>query len=167
MAVQANLTKKHVANDVVMTDRNYAKRIIEHFKPTGVCLDPCAGDNAFYDFLPNPAYRCEIREGLDFFDWRLPVDWIISNPPYSIYDAFLEHAFSVSSNVVFLVPISKAFKSDKIERMVDSYGGLKEIVYIGMGRQIGFPFGFAVGCLHYKKGYNGDIRVTKWYRTEK
>ena len=156
--------KQHCANDVVMTNRVTAQKIIEHYRPTGICLDPCAGDNAFYDFLPNPKIRCEIREGIDFFDFDNKVDWIITNPPYSIYDNFLEHAFAVADNVVFLVPISKAFKSDKIERLVDTYGGLAEIIYLGTGRQNGFPFGFVVGCLHYKRGYVGDIAVTKWYK---
>lgn len=164
--VKANKTKKHTANDIVMTDKEQARRIVEYFNPTGLCLDPCAGENAFYDAMPLPKERCEIREGVDFFEYTKKVDWIISNPPYSIYDEFLKHAFSLSENVVFLVPISKAFKSDKIERLVDSYGGLKEIVYLGTGRQNGFPFGFAVGCLHYQKGYKGDIKVQKWYKSK-
>lgn len=165
MSVEPNRTKVHTANDVVMTDRNQARKIIEYFKPTGICLEPCAGDDAFFDHLPAPKHRCEIRDGIDFFDFNNHVDWIITNPPYSIYDHFLEHAFKVADNVVFLVPISKAFKSDKIERMVDAYGGLKEIIYMGTGRQNGFPFGFAVGCLHYMKGYTGDIKVQKWYKS--
>lgn len=101
---------------------------------------------------------------MDFFDYTDKVDWIITNPPYSIYDNFLSHAFSIADNVVFMVPLAKAFKSDKIERIVDAYGGLRELVYLGTGRKNGFPFGFAVGCLYYKRGYNGDIKVTKWYK---
>ena len=156
-------SSKCVANDIVMTDRNKARQIVQYFQPAGTCLDPCAGTNAFFDNLPEPRFRCEIAEGIDFFDYSDPVDWIITNPPYSIYDAFLQHAFNLAANIVFLVPISKAFKSDKIERMVDAYGGLREIVYMGTGRQNGFPFGFPVGCLHYQRGYVGPIHVTKWY----
>lgn len=158
------INKTATANDVVMTNPETARRIVEHFRPQGVCLDPCAGENAFFNSLPFPKHRCEISEGTDFFEWSQHVDWIITNPPYSIYDAFLEHAFSISNNVVFMVPISKAFKSDRTERLVDTYGGLKEIIYLGTGRQNGFPFGFSVGCLHYQKGYCGDIRVEKWYK---
>lgn len=166
MDAKANNTTKSTANDIVMTDPEQARRIVAYFSATtpGTYLDPCAGNDAFYNALPHPKYRCEIRDGSDFFDWHTPVDWIITNPPYSIYDLFLEHSFKVAKNVVFLVPISKAFKSDKIERMVDLYGGLKEIIYMGTGRQNGFPFGFAVGCLHYKKHYKGSIKCTKWYK---
>ena len=88
------------------------------------------------------------------------MDWIITNPPYSIYDQFLEHAFKIADNVVFFVPIAKAFKSNKVQEMVANYGGLKELIYMGGGSKHGFAFGFPVGCLHYQKGFVGDCKIT-------
>ena len=88
------------------------------------------------------------------------MDWIITNPPYSIYDLFLEKAFSVSDNVVFFAPIQKALKSERIERMVLKYGGLKEIVFMGGGRKHKLPFGFAVGCIYYQKSFVGNCKIT-------
>lgn len=155
-----NKTKKATASDTVQTPKKTAEWIVAHFTPNGVCLDPCAGDDVFYNLLPLPKYRCEIREGIDFFNFDKKVDWIITNPPYSIYDAFLQHAFEISENVVFFVPIAKAFKSMKIEKLVRSYGGLKEIVFMGGGSKHGFGFGFPVGCLYYKKGYKGLCKIT-------
>lgn len=156
-----NKTKVATKNDVVMTPLKTAKWIIEYFNPQGSILEPCAGKNAFYDQFNNTEkYRCEITEGTDFFEWDDKVDWIITNPPYSIYDHFLEKAFSVSDNVVFFVPIQKALKSEKLERMVLKYGGLKEIIFMGGGRKHKLPFGFAVGCLHYQKGFVGDCKIT-------
>lgn len=144
-----------------MTPLKQAKWIIDYFNPQGSILEPCAGENAFYDQFTNAEkYRCEIEDGIDFFEWDKKVDWIITNPPYSIYDHFLEKAFSVSDNVVFFVPIQKAFKSEKIERMVLRYGGLKEIIFMGGGRKHKLPFGFVVGCLYYKKGFVGDCKIT-------
>ena len=35
--------------DIVMTPVYLAKNIIEHFEPTGLILDPCRGEGAFYD----------------------------------------------------------------------------------------------------------------------
>lgn len=90
----------------------------------------------------------------------MPVEWAITNPPYSIYDEFLQHAFRVADNVVFFVPIAKAFKSNKVQAMVNEYGGLKEIVYMGGGSKHGFGFGFPVGCLHYQRNYKGDCKIT-------
>jgi hypothetical protein len=156
-----NKTGKATASDTVYTKKETAQWIIDYFNPEGSILEPSAGKNVFYDrFRNEEKYRCEITDGLDFFDWTTDVDWIITNPPYSIYDQFLEHAFKISKNVVFFVPIAKAFKSNKVHSMVSCYGGLKELIYMGGGRKHGFAFGFPVGCLYYKKGYNGDCKIT-------
>lgn len=158
---QPNRTNKATASDFVLTNDKTAQWIINYFKPQGSILDPSAGNNAFYDkFLNTEKYRCEIKDGIDFFHWNKKVDWIITNPPYSIYDKFLEHAFKIADNVVFFVPIAKAFKSNKVQRMVKQYGGLKEIIYMGGGSRHGFAFGFPVGCLYYKRNYNGDCKIT-------
>jgi len=156
-----NTTKKATAADKVFTNKTTAKWIVDYYKPQGSILEPAAGENAFYDLFDNEyKYRCEIDEGTDFLKWDKKVDWIITNPPYSIYDLFLEKAFSVADNVVFFVPIAKAFKSNKVQKMVMGYGGLKEIVYMGGGSEHGFAFGFPVGCLYYQKGFVGDCKIT-------
>jgi hypothetical protein len=129
---KSNKTDKSTASDKVFTKYFTAKWIVDYFNPKGSILEPSAGENIFYDLFTNEEkYRCEISDGIDFFDWNKKVDWIITNPPYSIYDLFLEKSFSIADNVVFFVPITKAFKSNKIESIVIKYGGLKEIVYMG------------------------------------
>lgn len=166
----ANKTSVATAADVVMTNLNTAKWIVEYFNDwSGIMLDPSAGENAFYNNFPEGMrMRCEINDGLDFFNWddSNRVAWIITNPPYSIYDLFLEKAFKIAENVVFFVPIAKAFKSNKIQDMSQKYGGLKEIVYMGGGGKHGFNFGFPVGCLHYKKDYKGDCKITHYLPTQ-
>ena len=149
------------ASDTVITSSKTAKWIINYFHPNGTILDPAAGTNVFFDnFINEYKYRCEIKDGIDFLLWDKKVDWIITNPPYSIYDNFLSCSFKVADNVVFFVPIAKAFKSNKIQKLVMEYGGLKEILYMGTGNQHGFAFGFPVGCLYYKRNYTGDCKIT-------
>ena len=152
-----NRTGNSTASDSVMTPPHIAKMVVNHYKPTGLVLEPAMGTGNIYRELTNKKDWCEITKGRDFFDYNKKVDWIITNPPYSIYDRFLEHCFELADNVVLLVPIAKAFKSMKIERLVDKYGGLKEIWLIGSGTKCGFAFGFPTGCLYYKKGYKGLI----------
>lgn len=156
-----NKTDRATAADTVFTSYRTAQWIVDYFKPHGTILEPAAGKNVFFDLFTNEQkFRCEITDGIDFFDWEKQVDWIITNPPYSIYDLFLQKAFSVSNNVVFFVPIAKAFKSNKVQKMVMKYGGLREIVYMGGGSRHGFSFGFPVGCLYYKRNYNGLCKIT-------
>jgi len=154
---QPNRTGKATASDTVQTPVSIARTIVSAFSPQGLTLEPCRGQGNIYKELPEPKDWCEITEGRDFFDYQTKVDWIITNPPFSIYDYFLEHCFEVADNVVLLVPIAKAFKSMRTERMVDNYGGLKIIWLIGGGTQCGFSFGFPTGCLYYQRGYKGNI----------
>ena len=153
-----NRTRTATASDTVQTPIAIACMIIEKFNPQGLVLEPCMGEGNIYNQLSEPKDWCEITRGRDFFDYHERADWIITNPPYSIYDKFLHHCFEVADNVVLLCPIAKAFKSLNVERLVDEYGGLKTIWLIGSGTKCGFAFGFPTGCLHYQRGYKGDIK---------
>lgn len=163
MFAKPNKTGKQNQTDKVMTREDVAIKIIEHFNPTGITLEPCRGSGSFYNNIKGKKDWCEIDECKDFFDYNKKVNWIITNPPYSIYDKFLLKAFEVADNVVFLVPLAKAFKSQKIDKEIEKYGGLKEIVMLGGGGKIGFPFGFPCGCLYYKRGYKGYVKITRMY----
>jgi hypothetical protein len=161
---QPNRTGKSSATDVIYTNPITAQWVVDYYKPTGLCLEPCAGMNAFYNALPEPKVRLEIADGLDFFDYKTKVDWIITNPPYSIFDEFLTHAFEIADNVVFFCPLQKVFKSQKIDKEIQKFGGIKEIVMMGTGGQHGFPVGFPVGCIHYQRGYDSEVvKITRQY----
>lgn len=156
---KANRTGKATANDRVMTPRPLARQIVHYFPIAGKALEPCMGDGAFLEPLAGIVETdwCEVDKGRDFFDYTGKVDWIVTNPPYSIYDRFLSKCFEVADNVVLLVPLSKTLKSIRIERMVDAYGGLRSIHILGGGGVAGFPFGFLTGVVHYERGYKGPI----------
>jgi len=145
--------------DVVYTPDYVSKNIIEFLNPKGVCLDPCKGDGAFLRYMPYGSEYCELQEQKDFLQYEKKVDWIIGNPPYSIFDKFLEHSFSLSDNVSFLVPTNKVFQRQVIMEMINNYGGIKSIIIYGSGSLIGFPFGFSVGNFHFQKGYKGYTEI--------
>jgi len=102
---------------------------------------------------------CEIREGRDFYNWTEPVDWIVSNPPYSIFSDFLRHSFTVANDIVYLIPINKAFNSEKMMKQIWAWGGIKSVLVVGGGASLGFPIGFCIGAVHFRKGYRGGMTV--------
>lgn len=160
MEIQGTLFEKPVVpSDIVYTQRKIAKGIIDILKPQGICLDPCKGDGAFYDYLPEGKQYCEISEGKDFFDFKEKVDWVIGNPPYSIFKEFLEKSFEIADNVSFLVPTNKIFQRQIIMEMISKWGGAKSIIIYGSGSLIGFPFGFSVGNFYFKKGYKQGTEI--------
>lgn len=161
MELQARLFETVVdLKDIVFTPDYVAKNIIDELSPAGKCLDPCKGDGAFLKYLPFGSDYCEIRERKDFFNYNKKVDWVIGNPPYSIFEDFLKKAFEISENVSYLVPTNKVFQRQLIMNLINKYGGIKNIIIYGGGQIIDFPFGFSVGNFHFKKGYKGETKIT-------
>jgi len=150
--------KKAPSNDVIYTPDWVASDMVNHFHPTGRVLDPCKGDGAFSNILK--CEWCEIQEGKNFFDWNEKVDWIISNPPYSSLRKFILHSFKVSDNVVYLIPVWKAFMAYGLVVSGNEYGGISEIRWYGTGSKLGFPMGNGIGAIHWKRGYKGNINQT-------
>ena len=159
-------------NDMVTTPRHIANQMIAFYnellydylpQERPILLDPCRGDGAFYDQFPTWSAKdwCEITEGRDFFDWPYKVDWIITNPPYSIFPQFLEKCFEVADNVALLIPLAKLVSSLKRINMVMDYGGIVSMRIIGASK-CGFPFGFPAAAIHMKRDYDGNTLIEMW-----
>ena len=158
--MQHNLWKlQPIAADVVYTPEWVAVDIINWCEPSGVCLDPCAGDFVFYNNLPSPKHWCEIERGRDFFDHNDEYDWIVGNPPYSIFENWLIQSFMIADNVVYLVPTNKVFQRHKIMSIIKSYGGIYGMRVYGSGQKIGLPFGFSVAAFHFQREWNGRTDI--------
>jgi len=151
--------KPEIVSDIVYTPDRVSKFIIDWLQPDGVCLDPCRGDGAFYKYLPGNKDYCEITEGKDFLYYDKHVNWVIGNPPYSIFESFLRKSFEISENVSFLVPTNKIFQRQVIMDLITKWGGVKSIIIFGSGQLIGFPFGFSVGNFHFQKNYKGETKI--------
>jgi hypothetical protein len=150
-------------SDVVYTPDWCAADMVRHFKPFGRILEPCKGGGAFLRYLPESCDWCEIAEGRDFFDWRDRVDWIITNPPYSITKEFIRHALAVSDHVAFLLPARNFFSSLGKVRVAKGWGGLAEMRWYGGGARLNFPMGNPIAAFYWKRGHNsGLIRETHY-----
>jgi hypothetical protein len=144
-------------NDVVFTPDWLARKIVLMFDIGGRVLEPCRGEGAFTKYLPKDTEWCEIVDGRNFYDYDKKVDWIVTNPPYSDFNRFLEHALHLADNVVFLVPVAKLMKSMGTLKKIMNYGGIVSCHFLPAS-SAGFPFGFPCGVYYLRKGYNGDTR---------
>lgn len=79
--------------------------------------------------------------------------------PYSNLTRVFEHAFTLAEQCVFLIPISKYFSSAPRLAAAHAYGGLKTILHVGTGREIGFDIGFPFAAMHYVRSYSGTIAL--------
>lgn len=141
-------------NDVVFTPDWMAEKICSMFDINGTILEPCKGEGVFLKYLPDNTEWCEIAEGRNFYDYDKSIDWIVTNPPYSDFNRFLEHSFELANDIVLLVPVAKMMKSMGALKLVFDYGGIVSCHFIG-GSRAGFPFGFPVGIYHLQRGYVG------------
>ena len=145
-------------NDVVFTPDWLAKQIVGMFDIKGKVLEPCKGEGVFIQYLPNDTDWCEIAEGKNFYDYDKKVDWLVTNPPYSDYNRFLEHSFNLADNIVLLVPVAKMFQSMGTMSDIFDYGGFVEIHTLPSSIA-GFPFGFPSAVYYLKRGYKGDTKI--------
>ncbi len=146
-----------IRNDCIETPIKVAKLIVKHFKPSGKILEPCKGEGNFLKVLPKGTMWCEIKEGKDFFNFNDNVDWIITNPPYSIIRKFMKHSMEISKDIVFLTTINHLWLKARLRDINEMGFGIKEILLLETPKT--FPqSGFQIGCFHLKKGYKGDIK---------
>lgn len=167
MAIHENFGKgRNVLkpNDKIFTPEALAKLIISFYdlEDGATILDPFRGGGAFFNNYPTNTtnHWCEIDEGRDFTDWTEKVDWIISNPPYSIYDDIMVKSMEIADNIVYLVPLSKVVSSLGRMRKIAAYGGVVSVYWLGAGR-CGFPFGFPACAIHIKRDYKGDTKMVE------
>jgi len=150
--------RNYVSNDDVQTPVHLAERIVRHFKPNGRILEPCCGEGRFLKFMPGASW-CEIKRGRDFLKWREPVDWIVTNPPWSQIRTFLGHAMTVADNVVFLMTVNHVWTKARIRDVREAGFQLKEICLVEMPPE--FPqSGFQLGAVHLARGWKGLVRLS-------
>ena len=165
--MQPSLIHVPAVNDVVYTSLELAKDMVDFFKPSGLCLDPCSGNDVFLNLLPPSSEWCEITKGRDFYAWDKPVDWVFGNPPYSHYSAWMRHSMKIAKNIVYVMPVYKVFASGKFLQDLFKWGGIAHIRRYGTGTEWGFPFGHALSAVHYQAGYSGSTVWSVYVRPNK
>ena len=163
MKKQSN--RNYKSTDEVMTPYPLALALVNHFKPVGVVLEPCKGEGVFIKALElqdgvDEIKWCEISEGRDFFDFKGRVDWIITNPPWSKMRTFLQHAYTLADDVAYLMTINHCWTKARRRDREEAGFGIKEICITQVPPN--FPqTGFELGIVHFKRGYVGDIKLSK------
>jgi hypothetical protein len=114
--------------DKVYTPDWLAEAIVNHYKPWGKCLEPCAGGGAFVRAMKKygvaSVIEYEIDRGQDFLlapeDEKF--DWSISNWPWSIFRKFLQKNMIVASNIVTLTTNNHIFSLKARRRDIKNAG---------------------------------------------
>ena len=101
------IKERPTPHDKVYTPVEVARMLIDmtEIKETDTVLDPSKGGGVFFDNLPNcrEIYWCEIDDGKDFFEFNNEVDIVIGNPPYSMWNKWLDHTVSLKPRKIAYV----------------------------------------------------------------
>tara|TARA_R110000751_G_scaffold201807_1_gene306503 strand:- start:46 stop:582 length:537 start_codon:yes stop_codon:yes gene_type:complete len=112
---------------IVMTNPEMAIHLISRieFKDGDVVIEPCKGDGAFYNNLPDNVEKewCEINEGKDYLDYEGEVDICLSNPPFvprKLFWSFMQKSMEITKRKIYwLVNIGSlnVFTPKRLEEM--------------------------------------------------
>ena len=73
----------------------------------------------------------DILTGEDFLTWKPDkfelVDMIVTNPPYSLKEKFLERCYEIGKPFALLMPLT-ALESEKRQKLYRKYGGIQLII---------------------------------------
>ena len=155
-AVFRSITNRKTPNDLFYTPVEVVKQMIElcDITPSMKVLDPCKGSGRFYDNLPecNKDW-CEITDNKDFFEYTDRVDLVIGNPPFSMWNKWLEQTIKITDKFCYIMGTMNV--TDARLRMLEKHGyGVTKIHYV----RVDYWYGYHV-CLVIEKGAKSLISV--------
>jgi hypothetical protein len=152
-------------HDFVMTPPALAQKIVDYYSPTGRLCDPCRGAGAFYTALQQrsrePVAWCEINESRDFFNHTGQYDWVITNPPWSKFRAFLGHAMAQSNNVVFLATMVHFVTRARLADIYSADFGLKTALLCPQPPAPWPSSGFQLVAMQVTRGFSGPLNIDR------
>ncbi len=102
-----NRGAKRREKDFYPTPRHVITPLLRHVDFTdALSLEPCRGNGAIYDELPDPRTYDEISDGLDYLAEPYRADICITNPPFSLAPKSLEKSIAECETVIYLLRLS-------------------------------------------------------------
>lgn len=151
-----------------MTPQPLADALVAALDPSGLVLEPCAGEGAFVQALrvhlqtcdgENDVWTCELADGSDFLQWKLEVDWIVTNPPWSQFRSFLTHSLTLAHDVAMLATVNHWWTRHRVRSVQRAGFGYRHLWLCDW--PVEFPSsGFQLGMMHISKGWTGPMEVS-------
>ena len=108
-------------NDIIFTPKPVAELMIKmcNIQPTDKVLDPSKGGGVFFNNLPecDKSY-CEITEDIDYFEASGKYDLIIGNPPYSLWNKWLDKTMELTDKFCYIFGVMN-LTSHRLKRIYE------------------------------------------------
>ena len=132
-------------NDVIYTPKELAINCIKSFdlKTNDTVLDPFFGNGIFFNNYPDFVSKqlCEIEPpyNKDFFEYNDKVDWIISNPPFSMISKVFEHTVKITNKGFGYILPAYALSQKRLRILKENNFAVTGISYFYITEWFGFP----------------------------
>lgn len=84
--------------------------------PQWTYLEPCRASGRFYEHMPEGSLWAEISEGVDYLKTDFPkVNCVLTNPPYSLAQEFVEKAHTESGVIIMLLRLGFLESMKRVE----------------------------------------------------
>ena len=161
-----SIKKRDKANDVFLTPLKLAKNHIDmiEYDDSDIWYDPFKNSGNYYNQFPNDnKVWSEILDGEDFFDFKMDVDIICSNPPYSMINKVLEKCIELNPHTISLLIGQNNLTCKRIEDMNKAGYGLYKCKMLKVWDWYGLSY-----IVYFKKWSENCIDIDRTiYYTEK
>ena len=153
-------------SDLIMTPDYLAHQVVGYFLPqiSGRVLEPCAGDGAFLRAFSahglTDVVSLELSRNTDFFGFNEKIDWIITNPPWSLAREFAKHAYTLAHDIVWLINTGHflGFRARLRDCREAGFGVKEALLCDTPKKETGWPqSGFQLGALHFRKAWTDGM----------
>lgn len=131
--VVRNIKSRKTANDKIYTPKEAAEIMINlcSINENDLVLDPSKGGGVFYNNLPECKKEyCEIEENKDFFNYKGKPDLIIGNPPYSLWNEWIDKTIQLNPKNFCYIWGMYNFTPHRIKKIEEAGYGIKKLVFL-------------------------------------
>jgi len=129
-----NIKSRKESNDKIYTPKKVAEIMIKlcDIKENETVLDPSKGGGVFYNNLPQHCIKdyCEIEEDKDFLKYNKQCDIIIGNPPYSIWNKWIDKTLQLNPQRFCYIWGIYNLTNHRIGRIIEKGYGIKKIIFL-------------------------------------
>jgi len=101
---------KQGSRDDFQTPPEALKPLLKYLKPNWTIWECASGEGNLVKEFKNKGFHVigsDIHSGKDFLSWQpRPFDCIVTNPPFSLKQEFLERAYCLGKPFAFLLPLT-------------------------------------------------------------
>lgn len=138
-----NIKNRKIANDKIYTPKPIALKMIEmcDLNKNDYVLDPSYGEGVFFNNFPEFVKKdfCEIEQGKDFFECNTRYTAVIGNPPYSLWDKWLEHTMKLTDKFCYLFGVLN-FTDKRVNKILKNGFGITKIHLLKVSWWFGHQF---------------------------